>query len=479
MDTFISRKRRRSSSVDDGNHEAVQSADAPTASQDDTDFKLALLASLHPGLSQDALLDALLANDGKVEVASNALSGNVESQSPQKKTRTNGAIGYQSSLSAFNITSTNRDGTPRRDAQSLTRKGRTLHLFSPEDVEVNCPCTLIHNFLPNHLAAALLNELLEESPTFQKETFKLFDNVVQSPHTIAFYVDNYEEMQRQKTEYVYNGSVVQDVRMSLPYMRKISDIVQEAVNREVKRRVKDFYPDGKELKYMSKDAWEPNAAFVNCYDGGTESVGWHSDQLTYLGPRGIIGSLSLGVAREFRIRKVVARDEDEASLTAGAQDKSSSSTKTTSDRRADQEGQIAIHLPHNSLLIMHAEMQEEWKHSIAPAQTVTPHPLAGNKRINITYRHYRSYLHPNFTPKCKCGVPCVLRCVQRKKMTRGRYCWMCHANYSPGKEGCGWFEWAVFDGDGRPPWAEGFKGEGVESADQGAHITNDRQIQAA
>lgn len=32
--------------------------------------------------------------------------------------------------------------------------------------------------------------------------------------------------------------------------------------------------------------------------------------------------------------------------------------------------------------------------------------------------------------------------------------WMCYAGYVPGKEGCKFFEWAVFDEDGDPPWAD-------------------------
>jgi hypothetical protein len=103
--------------------------------------------------------------------------------------------------------------------------------------------------------------------------------------------------------------------------------------------------------------------------------------------------------------------------------------------RADLEGQISIHLPHNSLLVMHAEMQEEWKHSIAPAQVIDPHPVAGSKRINITYRCYKDNFHPKYTPKCKCGMACVLRCVQKKKGNRGRYMWSCHTHYTPGQEG--------------------------------------------
>lgn len=214
--------------------------------------------------------------------------------------------------------------------------------------------------------------------------------------------------------------------------------VEEAVNREIRRRIRDFYPSGKKLKYQSPHPWKANTAFVNCYDGPQEHVGYHADQLTYLGPRAVIGSLSLGVAREFRVRKIHAEDDqyrkDDGSL-------------------ADAQGQISIHLPHNSLLIMHAEMQEEWKHSIAPAQAIDPHPLAKNKRLNITYRFYKDSLHPRYTPKCRCGVPTVLRCATRKKESRGRYMWMCHTNYVPGQDGCSFFQWAEFDEDGEPPWA--------------------------
>ena len=121
------------------------------------------------------------------------------------------------------------------------------------------------------------------------------------------------------------------------------------------------------------------------------------------------------------MRKIVARDDDELA-----------DSKT---QRGDAEGQISIHLPHNSLLVMHAEMQEEWKHSIHPTPVIDPHPIAGNKRINVTYRYYRESFHPRYTPRCKCGVATVLRCVQRQKVNRGRYMWMCHAGYTAGKEG--------------------------------------------
>lgn len=205
-------------------------------------------------------------------------------------------------------------------------------------------------------------------------------------------------------------------------MRQISAKVGEAVNVAIAERIKTHYPDGRKLKYQSPDTWSPNAAFVNCYAGGAESVGYHSDQLTYLGPRAVIGSISLGVAREFRVRRIVPQEAEVQPTTVG----NDINPRVKSKEDSDMEGQISIHLPHNSLLVMHAEMQEEWKHSIAPAQAIDPHPVSGNKRINITYRDYKASLHPKFTPRCKCDVPTVLRVVQRKKENWGKYFWMCY-----------------------------------------------------
>jgi hypothetical protein len=213
----------------------------------------------------------------------------------------------------------------------------------------------------------------------------------------------------------------------------VKPIVQEAVNQEIQTRIRTHYPGGKKLKYQSPKTWIPNSAFVNCYNGSQESVGWHSDQLTYLGPRAVIGSISLGVAREFRVRRVLPKDEEKKSL-----------------GDIDAEGQISIHLPHNSLLVMHAEMQEEWKHCVSSAVSIVPHPIAGNKRINITYRDYRPNMHPRLTPKCTCGVPCVLRVVQRKRENFGKYFWMCHAGNIPGQESCSLFKLGELDDDGNP-----------------------------
>ncbi|KAG6008373.1 hypothetical protein E4U21_004577 [Claviceps maximensis] len=401
-----------------------------------TEVKLALLSSLHPGIEQETLLDFLLAHDGSVSRASESFRLGESRQQQEKKTNT--TIGYQQSLKQYATASrdltTTTTTTPLPIKKKLkSKKGTTLHLYDPEDVAEHTPCTIIHNFLPADEANQLLKELLKEADSFERNTFKLFDNVVSSPHTSGFYVESYEEITAQKSEYYYNGSQLTDVRRITPQLATVKPTVQEAVNKQIQDRIKTRYPGGKKLRHQSPSRWMPNSAFVNCYNGAQQSVGWHSDQLTYLGPRAVIGSISLGVAREFRVRRVIPRDGD---------------TRTVAD--SDAEGQISIHLPHNSLLVMHAEMQEEWKHCVTPALSIDPHPIAGNKRINITYRDYRPQFHPRFTPRCACKLPCVMRVVQKKKVNFGKYFWMCHAGNVPGKEGCSFFQWADFDDDGNP-----------------------------
>jgi hypothetical protein len=81
-----------------------------------------------------------------------------------------------------------------------------MHLYDPVDIAEHTPCSVIHNFLPAEDADELLKELLDESKTFEKITFKLFENIVSSPHTSSFYLESYEEIEEQKTAYLYNGA---------------------------------------------------------------------------------------------------------------------------------------------------------------------------------------------------------------------------------------------------------------------------------
>ncbi|SPQ23561.1 29bd9382-8256-4102-828e-5f5138967540 [Thermothielavioides terrestris] len=479
MDAFVTRKKRKACAP----QTTSGTSPADDAHEESTDIKLAILSSLHPHVDQEALLDILLAHDGDVEATSRAL------KAPRlpRKPGLGPAVAAQSSLRSFAVSSSGSLSSPSsKRAKVLARKGATLHLYDPLDISEHTPCTIIHNFLPAEDADLLLRELLEESKSFEKATFKLFDNVVSSPHTSAFYVGSYKELQEQKHEYVYNGARMTDVRTLTPQLEKVRARVQEAVNREIQERIRTRY-GGKKLKYQSPDPWIPNAAFVNCYNGPHESVGWHSDQLTYLGPRAVIGSLSLGVTREFRVRRIpippATPDPNNRTTTgagAGAADNDDDDDGHNQPPAADQagegqgDGQIAIHLPHNSLLVMHAEMQEGWKHAVHPAAAVDPHPVAGARRINVTYRHYRAGFHPRATPRCPCGVPAVLRVVTRRRQNWGRYFWMCYAGNVPGREACAFFRWAEFDDDGNPVGMTGAQSDASEvKAEEVAEVSTE------
>jgi hypothetical protein len=196
----LSRKRRRLSppSAVPERSETARKANLPEGEDAlDTDLKLAMLSSLHPQLEQQVLLDILLVHEGSVEAASASLLS-PDSFSPKKIPR---HPGYQSSLASFATTSSESAKRPK----VLSKKGKTLFLYSPEDIAVHTPCSIIHNFLSPKDANALMEELMLEAP-YEKITFKLFDNVVTSPHTSCFYVETSEEIEKQKTEYVYNGA---------------------------------------------------------------------------------------------------------------------------------------------------------------------------------------------------------------------------------------------------------------------------------
>jgi hypothetical protein len=259
MDAFVSRKRRRISGLEViqaptplvPKEAAAKEACALNDDDEDTDLKLALLASLHPKIDQQTLLEALLVSQGSVDYASEALAPRLSKPATLRKT--SGSI-YQSSLASCGIASIQEVGVKK----ILAKKGRPLHLYLPEDVEAHTPCSLILNFLPREEADALLLELLHESSTYRKLEFQLFDRVVESPHTFGFYVNSLAEAEAQKTEYIYDGKKVEDVRQSLPEMLHALDKVEETVNLEIQRRIRDFYPDGKKLNHQSPGLWKPN-----------------------------------------------------------------------------------------------------------------------------------------------------------------------------------------------------------------------------
>ncbi|MFO0919554.1 MAG: alpha-ketoglutarate-dependent dioxygenase AlkB [Planctomycetaceae bacterium] len=91
-----------------------------------------------------------------------------------------------------------------------------------------------------------------------------------------------------------------------------------------------------------------NYCLLNRYRSGADSVGWHADDEPGLGS--LIGSVSLGATRTFRIRHNVTRE-----------------IKTFPAR-------------HGTLIIMAGTMQRHWKHEIPKTSDKV------GERINLTFR---------------------------------------------------------------------------------------------
>ncbi|MES2624571.1 MAG: alpha-ketoglutarate-dependent dioxygenase AlkB [Pseudomonadota bacterium] len=94
-----------------------------------------------------------------------------------------------------------------------------------------------------------------------------------------------------------------------------------------------------------------NSVLLNYYRNGQDSVAWHSDNETELGPDPLIASLSLGIERKFELKR---RD--------GAAQK------------------VSMVLANGSLLLMGSGLQRYWSHQI-PKQ-----PWVMQPRINLTFR---------------------------------------------------------------------------------------------
>lgn len=449
--TSNTKKRQRSSSPptlayshkQDKEHNHPESDRAEEEEECTTDTKLAILLSLHPTIDLSTVLDTLIASDGSVSAASSALQcidtftpTSVSTSTSPHLRKKHAPVNHQTSLTGFL-----KYSPEIHQKIPIPLKGETIHLYTPFSVSAVTPTTLIPSFLPPSLATSLLKELLVETATFDiPPKFRLFDRNVQSPHTNGFFLrdgDGGEDGGRDRKGYHSYQARQLKPRRFTPSMLTATEMVEDSVNSEIaaRHRAKDW-PWG-----MSKDRWETNAALVNRYSGARESVGWHADELSYLGPMTTIASLSLGVEREFRVRRVV-RDNGN-----GDEDGQHSGK----EKENEGEGAFSIHLPHNSLLIMHAGMQEGWKHCIHPARKVDLHPLAGDVRINLTYRCYRNSLLPETIPKCQCNLTTTLRPVFGKDPedpeSPRKYFWKCAGIYNPDGDGkgCGFFQWAEFD----------------------------------
>lgn len=272
---------------------------------------------------------------------------------------------------------------------------------SDEELTKLAPAHVLRRVLPSQLATDLLKELLHES----KEMWRSSSWVVRgkehmTPRTTAMYDLSLEAGQGEATKASTQQTNPGAEELHRPRASCMpSELLRQAA-RCIHAAVKQHRPES---------TWSPTLALGNRYDDGRACVGWHSDFLNSLGPRPIIVGLSLGACRRFSLRR-------------------------TSDHSV-----VAIPMPHNTVVIMWDDCQEEWEHSV-PRQadsSIGKHPVAGLVRISLTFRMAR----PELAEKqklCSCGRPSVL------KSKGGRYYLACSPMGTSSQ--CGFWEHC--------PWAQ-------------------------
>ncbi len=91
----------------------------------------------------------------------------------------------------------------------------------------------------------------------------------------------------------YNGRKTESPQPFPEEMEEACRYIEKVVNEEICKR--ERYPLEWGGNGTDGQCWRANVAAANCYEGAKETVGFHSDQLTYLGPYPTIASLSLGM----------------------------------------------------------------------------------------------------------------------------------------------------------------------------------------
>ncbi|KAF8584849.1 hypothetical protein K439DRAFT_1653133 [Ramaria rubella] len=177
-----------------------------------------------------------------------------------------------------------------------------------------------------------------------------------------------------------------------------------------------------------------NVAAINCYTGGKEGVGFHSDQLTYLGPFPTIASLSLGTTRVFQLCEVIPRSE-------------------TGGRQAQM---FNIPVAHNLLVIMHASTQEHFKHSIPLQRAIDVFHPKFPSHITQTQEKATPDLRLLSIPVCMCGVPCILcanmkGCKQDEDGVHMHYLWICYTGAQNDGKGCSFVKLMDCKSEGHGP----------------------------
>jgi alkylated DNA repair dioxygenase AlkB len=196
-------------------------------------------------------------------------------------------------------------------------------LFTEDTTQFDLPDAELHyrpQFFPKPTADRLLQELMEKIEWTQNK-IRFYGKESLVPRLEAWYGDHGKS-------YAYSG-----IQMNpKPWTKELVEI-KEAIE---------------------KEASVPfNSVLINYYRDGKDRVAWHSDDEKELGQNPIIGSVSLGAERKFKLRH----------------------------KKYKENGLKAeIMLQHGSFLLMKGPTQHHWMHEIPrTAKPIGP-------RINLTFR---------------------------------------------------------------------------------------------
>ena len=196
-------------------------------------------------------------------------------------------------------------------------------LFTEDTTQFDLPDAELHyrpQFFPKPTADRLLQELIEKIEWTQNK-IRFYGKESLVPRLEAWYGD-------PGKSYAYSG-----IQMTpKPWTKELVKI-KEAIE---------------------KEAGVPfNSVLINYYRDGKDRVAWHSDDEKELGQNPIIGSVSLGAERKFKLRHKKYKENG---------------LKTE------------IILQHGSFLLMKGPTQHHWMHEIPrTAKPIGP-------RINLTFR---------------------------------------------------------------------------------------------
>jgi alkylated DNA repair dioxygenase AlkB len=177
---------------------------------------------------------------------------------------------------------------------------------------------LFENFFNQKECEKYLNHLMHEIK-WKQEPIRIFGKQVMQPRLTAWYGDTGKA-------YNYSGITMHPHQWTNELL-------------EIKNKIE------------AVAATNFTSALLNVYRNGNDSMGWHRDNEKELGLNPVIGSVSFGAVRIFRLRDHV-----------------------------DKKLVIPVELDNGSFLLMRGETQHYWEHALPKTNKQI------DERINITFR---------------------------------------------------------------------------------------------